>query len=170
MKLIDSIDKWLDDTGEKLGKKTIRYNPDLIGAVLMFGLSVAFLLMMPSQIKLTETSTINARTFPRLVFMIVLVLSVLLFFKEIAKIVLKKGSASRELNLLVEVRALIIFVFIAMYYLLLEPIGFIASSIVFGICMTAYFRVRKWYYYAIVAACAIAVGLVFQYVLHVRLP
>ena len=81
-----------------------------------------------------------------------------------------KKCDMKELHLLVEVRTLIILALLVGYLLLLKPIGFILSSVLFGIALICYFRVRKWYYYLIVATAAVLIGVLFQMVLHVRLP
>ena len=122
---------------------------------------------MPSQIKVTEKGSINAQTFPKLLLQIMLVCSVVVFLVDIIKIILKKPSPTTTIDLVTEIRALIILAFLILYLLLLRPLGFIFSSIVFALLMTAYFRIRKVSYYLIGVCAALLIGVLFQYVLHV---
>lgn len=166
----DKIDQKLDRIGAKLEGKVVRYNPSLVGSLLFIVFGVVFLIIMPQQIHLTGSDTINAQTFPRLLLQLILFFSVIIFIKEIVKMAMHKKCDMKELHLLVEVRTLIILALLVGYLLLLKPIGFILSSVLFGIALICYFRVRKWYYYLIVATAAVLIGVLFQMVLHVRLP
>lgn len=164
------INTGLDDLGAKLEGKKLKINQNIFGSVLFIVFSIVFICIMPKQIKVTENSTINAQTFPLLLFRLILLCSVLILVKEIIKIILKQKTETIELELIVEIKAAIIFLLFLGYFFLLDFLGFVISSIIYGISMAFYFRVKKINYYLIIVFCAVLIGVVFQYVLHVRLP
>lgn len=167
---IQRIDSWLDATGEKLEQKTVRLYVNIIAPVVFIAFAVAVLVMMPSQIALLSGSSINERTFPTMLMLLIIGCGLVLLAKEIFNIVTKKNVTVVETSLLVEVKALIILGIMALYWLLMGVIGFTASSILMGIMMLLFFRVKKVSYYIIVSVVAVAISVFFQYVLNVRLP
>jgi hypothetical protein len=167
---LDRLDAWFNAVGKKLEGKTMVIHSDLVGALAFIAFSLCMLGLMPSQIAVTETGDINAQTFPKLLLEIILVLSLAILCKEVVKLLLKKPCATVEIALLTEVHAATILCLFVLYLVLLKPLGFIFSSIVFSLLMTAYFRVRNLSYYLIGTAAAVLIGALFQFVLHVRLP
>ena len=164
------IDSWLDATGEKLKKKKIRLYVDIITPIIFIIFAVAVLLAMPSQIALLSSSSINERSFPTLLMFLIIICGVVLLGKEIFNIVAKKKVNIVETTALVEVKALIILGILVLYWLLMGLIGFIISSILLGLAMLMFFRVKKPSYYIIVSVVAVLIGVFFRYVLNVRLP
>lgn len=164
------IDSWLDATGEKLEKKKIRLYVDIIAPTIFIIFAVAVLLAMPSQIALLSSSSINERSFPTLLMFLIIICGVVLLGKEIFNIVAKKKVNIVETTALVEVKALIILGILVLYWLLMGLIGFIISSILLGLAMLMFFRVKKVSYYIIVSVVAVLIGVFFRYVLNVRLP
>lgn len=164
------IDSWLDATGEKLEKKKIRLYVDIITPIIFIIFAVAVLLAMPSQIALLSSSSINERSFPTLLMFLIIICGVVLLGKEIFNIVSKKKVNIVETTALVEVKALIILGILVLYWLLMGLIGFIISSILLGLAMLMFFRVKKVSYYIIVSVVAVLIGVFFRYVLNVRLP
>lgn len=164
------IDSWLDATGEKLEKKKIRLYVDIITPIIFIIFAVAVLLAMPSQIALLSSSSINERSFPTLLMFLIIICGVVLLGKEIFNIVAKKKVNIVETTALVEVKALIILGILVLYWLLMGLIGFIISSILLGLAMLMFFRVKKPSYYIIVSVMAVLIGVFFRYVLNVRLP
>lgn len=164
------IDSWLDATGEKLEKKKIRLYVDIITPIIFITFAVAVLLAMPSQITLLSSSSINERSFPTLLMFLIIICGVVLLGKEIFNIVAKKKVNIVETTALVEVKALIILGILVLYWLLMGLIGFIISSILLGLAMLMFFRVKKPSYYIIVSVVAVLIGVFFRYVLNVRLP
>lgn len=164
------IDSWLDATGEKLEKKKIRLYVDIITPIIFIIFAVAVLLAMPSQIALLSSSSINERSFPTLLMVLIIICGVVLLGKEIFNIVSKKKVNIVETTALVEVKALIILGILVLYWLLMGLIGFIISSILLGLAMLMFFRVKKVSYYIIVSVVAVLIGVFFRYVLNVRLP
>ena len=164
------IDSWLDATGEKLEKKKIRLYVDIITPIIFIIFAVAVLLAMPSRIALLSSSSINERSFPTLLMFLIIICGVVLLGKEIFNIVAKKKVNIVETTALVEVKALIILGILVLYWLLMGLIGFIISSILLGLAMLMFFRVKKPSYYIIVSVVAVLIGVFFRYVLNVRLP
>ncbi|MBO7175668.1 MAG: tripartite tricarboxylate transporter TctB family protein [Treponema sp.] len=164
------IDSWLDATGEKLEKKKIRLYVDIITPIIFIIFAVAVLLAMPSQIALLSSSSINERSFPTLLMFLIIICGVVLLGKEIFNIISKKKANIVETTALVEVKALIILGILVLYWLLMGLIGFIISSILLGLAMLMFFRVKKVSYYIIVSVVAVLIGVFFRYVLNVRLP
>ncbi len=167
---LDSIDLFIDNTGSKLEKHNMNVPINTVGAILFIIISLVCLSLVPGQIKLNTDAAITARTFPVLMLRIVLIFSVVLLLKDIIYIIRKKEIEIKKINLLVEIRALIILAMLIIFLVLLHLSSFIASSIVFGILMLFYFRCRKISSYVIICASAILIGFLFQYVLNVRLP
>ncbi|MBK5200930.1 MAG: tripartite tricarboxylate transporter TctB family protein [Spirochaetaceae bacterium] len=169
-KFLDSVDLLIDNTGTKLERHNMNVPINIVGAILFIIIAIVGLSLVPSQIKLNTSSAITARTFPLLMLRIVLIFSVVLLLKDIIAIIRKKDIEMKEINLLVEIRALIILAMLILFLVLLHFSSFIASSIVFGILMLFYFRSRKLSSYIIICSSAIIIGFLFQYVLKVRLP
>ena len=167
---IQRIDSWLDATGEKLEKKKVNLYVDIITPIIFIIFAVAVLLAMPKQIALLSSSSINERSFPTLLMLLIIICGVVLLIKEIYNIISKKKANIVETTVLVEVKALIILGILVLYWLLMGLIGFIISSILLGLAMLMFFRVKKPSYYIIVSVVAVLIGVFFRYVLNVRLP
>ena len=167
---LQRIDSWLDATGENLEKKKVRLYVDIIAPIIFIIFAVAVLLAMPKQIALLSSGSINERTFPTMLMLLIIICGVVLLIKEIYNIISKKKANIVETTALVEVKALIILGILVLYWLLMGLIGFIISSILLGLAMLMFFRVKKPSYYIIVSVVAVLIGVFFRYVLNVRLP
>lgn len=167
---LQRIDSWLDATGEKLEKKKVRLYVDIITPIIFIIFAVAVLLAMPKQIALLSSGSINERTFPTMLMLLIIICGVALLIKEIYNIISKKKANIVETTVMVEVKALIILGILVLYWLLMGLVGFIISSILLGLAMLMFFRVKKPSYYIIVSVVAVLIGVFFRYVLNVRLP
>ena len=167
---LQRIDSWLDATGEKLEKKKVNLYVDIITPIIFIIFAVAVLLAMPKQIALLSSGSINERSFPTLLMFLIIICGVVLLIKEIYNIISKKKANIVETTVLVEVKALIILGILVLYWLLMGLVGFIISSILLGLAMLMFFRVKKPSYYIIVSVVAVLIGVFFRYVLNVRLP
>ena len=167
---IQRIDSWLDATGEKLEKKKVKLYVDILTPIIFIIFAVAVLLAMPKQIALLSSGSINERTFPTMLMLLIIICGVVLLVKEIYNIISKKKANIVETTVLVEVKALIILGILVLYWLLMGLIGFIISSILLGLAMLMFFRVKKPSYSIIVSVVAVLIGVFFRYVLNVRLP
>lgn len=170
IQFLDTFFSFLEKIDDKLRGKKITVYPNIAGALIFIAFSVSMLVFMPAQINVTEEGSINARTFPALLLQIMFIFSVLLLVIECIKLALKKPCSKVEIELLAEIKALVILGSFILYFVLLKPLGFIASSCIFSIVIMFYFRVKKLYYYLIGIGAGILIGVLFQYILRVRLP
>lgn len=170
MNIFRKIDNKIDQWGMALDGKKVTFYPEIVGPALCIIFAVVVLLLMPSQIKINTTRSVTARTFPTILMGIILVFSTILLVKELYKMIRKIPVHTIELEVLSEIKALILLLMLIGYYLLMKWIGFIPSSVLFSVAMLYYFRVKNWKYYIIVVSAALIIGVVFRYVLHVRLP
>lgn len=168
--LFAQLNAAIDRFSRKWEGRQIPFYPSLVGPVLFLAAGVAGYALMPSQVKIQEGTATTARTFPSLMLTLILACSVVLLVQELIKIVRKQSIEVVMLDVLTEIRALIILILLVLYALLIPPLGFIVTSILFGLAMLGFFRVKKWWYYLIVALSALVIGLLFQVVLNVRLP
>ena len=168
--LIEQLNGTLDRFSLKWEGRRVRFYPSLVGPVLFLIVGIVGFLLMPTQVKIQEGTATTARTFPSLMLTLILACSVLLILQEVVKIVHKQPIEVVMLDVMTEIRAVIILVLLVLYAVLIPLLGFIVTSVLFGLGMLGFFRVKKWWYYLIVAFSALMIGLLFQVVLNVRLP
>ena len=171
--LCAGIKKWdrtIDRWAGILEKKTIRLYPALAGSVLFLALACLIFQLMPSQIKIRPDRAITARTFPSILAGIMLCGSLINLGQIFYRRLRKQPLEYTELGLLTEVKALILLLFLVIYAVLTPLAGFIPASVIYGILMLFYFRIKNWRYYIIVSVLAIVIGFLFKNVLNVRLP
>ncbi|WP_332445915.1 tripartite tricarboxylate transporter TctB family protein [Sphaerochaeta sp.] len=170
LQVLRSLDEKLTEWGRILEGKTVRFHPSLVGPVLFLAIGILGFVVMPSQVKIQEGNATTARTFPTLMLLIIIVCSVILLAREVLNIIRGQEQNVVILDLLTEVKALLLLVMLLLYALLIPVLGFILTSMLFGFAMLVFFRIRKWSYYLIVTLAALGIGLLFQVVLNVRLP
>lgn len=164
------LDAQIDILAERMKEKKMKLYPSLVGPLLFIILGVTIMLLMPSQVKIRSDQVITARTFPTFLTMIMIGGSIILLLREGLKILRKEPIESIELELLTEVKALILMGLLILYAFLMSRIGFMVSSVIYSILMMYYFRVKNWKYYIIVIVAAVLIGIIFRYMLNVRLP
>lgn len=167
---LQSMDVAIDRTAQNFEGKKVKLYTDIVGPIVFIIFALAVLFLMPEQIKLTEESKINARTFPVILMGMILFFSVLLLIKEIIKIITKKNVNVKEIEVLTEIKALIILVLLIIFLVLMNFIGFLLASMIFSVLMLYFFRIKNWKYYIIILIAAVLISLLFQYGLKVRLP
>ncbi|AEV29312.1 hypothetical protein SpiGrapes_1502 [Sphaerochaeta pleomorpha str. Grapes] len=170
IEFIKKLDHKIDATAERIKDRKIRFYPTIVGPIVFIVFSVVVLALMPGQIKIQPNMSINARTFPSILTYLILGSSSVLLIKDGVKLIRKIPVEKLELELLTELKALILLFLLMLYALMMKTIGFIAGSVIYSILMLYYFRVKNWKYYTIVVASAIAIGIIFRFVLNVRLP
>ncbi|MDY0287937.1 MAG: tripartite tricarboxylate transporter TctB family protein [Sphaerochaeta sp.] len=168
--MLKKLDGKVDRLGESLEGRSVNFYPSLVGPLVFLAFAVGAFLLMPSQVKVQENMATTARTFPTLLLQIMIAGSVVLLVTEIAKIVRKAEIEVIRIELLTEIKALIILVMLVLYALAMPLIGFIVSSLLFSVAMLYYFRIKKGTYYLIVVISALVIGVIFRYLLGVRLP
>ena len=170
LRMLKRVDGKIDTVGESLEGRMVKFYPSLVGPLVFLAFAVTAFLLMPSQVKVQENVATTARTFPTLLLQIMIGGSVVLLGTELVKIIRKMKIEVIQIELLTEIKAVVILLMLILYALLMPLIGFIASSLLFSVAMLYYFRIKKGSYYLIVVISALLIGVIFRYILGVRLP
>lgn len=166
---IARLDAWLDQTGQKLRQREYSVPIDLLGGVLFLLVGIAILLIIPDQIAVKKKEIVTGRQFPSLLAYIMIGCSLILIGRELFKVLRHQKLRTEKFNLLVEVRALIIFADMVIYYLVCKITdSFLIGSCVFVVLMLFFYRCKKWHYYAITLAAAVLIWVAFRFGLNVR--
>ena len=166
--LILRIDAHLDALGEKLSKKNIRYPSDLVTGIVFLLVAVAVILLLPSQVNVSQNEVIDGREFPRLLMYLMAICSCALILIEIGKMVMKKPMVMKTMNLLVEVKALIIMAILVVTFLLAKYTGmFVLGAVFCAVAFLLFFRCKKMSYYTITVTFVMAIWAAFRFILHV---
>ena len=152
----------------------IRYNTEIISGAVFAVVGAVLWLLIPSQIQTMEKGAVNAQTLPRIAIggMVLFAVGLLLeglFAKEKKELVITAESF-RSAAFKQELRSIVYCLFLAAYCLIIQPLGFVASTVVLVLAVMVYYGARKWYYYAIPLAMVGIVYYVFKVLLHVSLP
>ena len=152
----------------------IRYNTEIISGAVFAVVGAVLWLLIPSQIQTMEKGAVNAQTLPRIAIggMVLFAVGLLLeglFAKEKKELVITAESF-RSAAFKKELRSIVYCLFLAAYCLIIQPLGFVASTVVLVLAVMVYYGARKWYYYAIPLAMVGIVYYVFRVLLHVSLP
>ena len=152
----------------------IRYNTEIISGAVFAVVGAVLWLLIPSQIQTMEKGAVNAQTLPRIAIggMVLFAVGLLLeglFAKEKKELVITAESF-RSAAFKKELRSIVYCLFMAAYCLIIQPLGFVASTVVLVLAVMVYYGARKWYYYAIPLAMVGIVYYVFKVLLHVSLP
>nr|WP_325218303.1 tripartite tricarboxylate transporter TctB family protein [uncultured Oscillibacter sp.] len=152
----------------------IRYNTEIISGAVFAVVGAVLWLLIPSQIQTMEKGAVNAQTLPRIAIggMVLFAVGLLLeglFAKEKKELVITAESF-RSAAFKKELRSIVYCLFLAAYCLIIQPLGFVASTVLLVLAVMVYYGARKWYYYAIPLAMVGIVYYVFKVLLHVSLP
>lgn len=159
----------LDSWGERLHQKEIRIPINLTAGIVSMIFAVCILVIMPQQVAISEKDVVNGRAFPTLLMGIMLLCSAALVLKDLFKIAKKEPLELKTINLLTEVKALIIFGILLITYLLSKMTGlFVIGGIFCCLGFLVYFRCRKRSYYAITLILAVGIWAAFRFVLGVE--
>ena len=158
------LDRW----GEALDQKTIRYPSDLVTGILFLVLGIVILLVMPQQVQISEKDVVNGRAFPTLMVYVMMACSAMLVAKDVYKLATRKPLEMKTMNLLVEVKALIIMGILIVTYLLAKWTDlFVIGGVFCALAFLIFFRCKKKSYYVITLTMAVAIWVVFRFVLGV---
>ena len=152
----------------------IKYNAEIISGIVFAVVGAALWLLIPSQIQTMEKSAVNAQTLPRIAIggMFLFAVGLLLgglFSKEKKELVVT-GASFRSEGFKKELRSIVYCLFLVVYCLIVEPLGFVVSTVLLVLAVMLYYGARKWYYYVIPLAMVGVVYYVFRVMLHVSLP
>ena len=166
---INKLDAWLDGTGEKLKRREWEVPVDLLGGILFLLAGIAVWVIIPMQITVKKKEVITGQQFPRLLVYLMIGCSLVLIVRELFSLLRHKKMRTARINLLVEIRALILFADMLIYYCICRATGsFLTGSIVFVFLMLFFFRCKKWSYYAITLTTAVLIWMAFHYGLNVN--
>ena len=168
MGLVASVDAKLDAIGDKLKKKEWKVPTDLLGGVLFLIFGLVMLWLIPQQIEIKKKELVNGRAFPNRLMYVMIACSIILIVQQVIKLARRQEVKLTTVNLLVEVKALLIFLAMIVFYFIAKTSGnFAVGSAVFGVLMLFIFRCKKPLYYAVVIAAAVAIWAVFRFGLGV---
>ena len=167
--IIANAEKKLDAWGEKLEKINISYPSDLVTGILFLVLSIVVLLIMPKQVVFSDKDLVNGRAFPTMMAYLMMAMSVLLAGGELVKLITKKPLVTKTMNMLVEVKALVIIAILVITYLLAKVTDlFVIGGLFCAVSFLMFFRCMKKSYYAITVTAAVLIWVVFRFVLNVN--
>ncbi len=159
----------LDAIGKRLDEKELRIPVDLVTGVLFALFALVIFQVMPDQVVVSEKDVVNGRAFPTLLMALMLLCCVMLIGKELYKLATRQPLAWKTINLLVEVKALIILLILAGTYFLSRLTGlFVVGGVFCCLGFLLYFRCRKPSYYVITVALAVGIWAAFRFVLGVN--
>ena len=165
---LDRLTARLDAMGERLGQKEVRIPVDLVTGILFALFALVIFWVMPDQVVISEKDVVNGRAFPTLLMGLMLLCCVMLVGKELYKLATKQPIAWKTINLLVEVKALIILAILVGTYFLSKLTGlFVIGGVFCCLGFWVYFRCRKPSYYIITVALAVGIWAAFRFVLGV---
>ena len=165
---LDRLVARLDAMGERLGRKEVRIPVDLVTGIFFALFALVIFWVMPDQVVISEKDVVNGRAFPTLLMAVMLLCCAMLVGKELYKLATRQPITWKTINLLVEVKALIILAILAGTYFLSKLTGlFVVGGVFCCLGFLAYFRCRKPSYYAITVALAVGIWAAFRFVLGV---
>ncbi|MGL4862142.1 MAG: tripartite tricarboxylate transporter TctB family protein, partial [Cetobacterium sp.] len=116
----------------------MKLKTNLIGGSLFLSISVIIWFLIPSQIILTQNTSINSQTFPRLIVSLSIISSILLILKESIKIIKKEPTEEIEFIFNNEVKVIVMLILLVVYVFLFEYLGFLFSSIIYSFLTLMY--------------------------------
>ena len=133
---VAGIDAKLDAIGDKLKKKEWKVPTDLLGGVIFLIFGLVMLYIIPLQVEVKKKELVNGQAFPKLLMYIMIACSIILIVNQGLKMLRKEPVKTTTINLLVEVKAVLIFLSMIVFWLVAEKSGnFAIGSAVFGVLM-----------------------------------
>jgi hypothetical protein len=167
---MDWLDEKRDTIGEKLSKKEMKLPIDIVTGIFFLLLGAVILLIMPKQVPVSDSDVINGQAFPTLLMAVMMICSGVVLAKELYNIFVKKmPPAMKNINLLVEVKALEILAILLLTYVICRVTDlFVVGAIFCSLAFLIYFRCRKLSYYAITLTVAVLIWIAFRFGLNVN--
>ena len=158
----------LDGWGARLEKKELRIPVDLTVGILFALVALVILWIMPQQVIVSEKDVVNGRAFPTLLMTVMLICCAMLILKEVYKVLTGRPLTWTTINLLVEVKALVLMAILVVTYLLCRFTNlFVVGAVFCALGFLLYFRCKKPSHYIITVALAVGIWAVFRFVLGV---
>lgn len=138
--------------------------------IIFAGVAAFLIAVTPNQVDISaENSSITSRTFPYMIFGIMLLSSIVLILKGIfgksQEYVTVDQSILKAWSIPMAMLGIV-----AVYAFLMGKIGYLASSLLAVNAVLVFLRCRKWYYYLISSAAVVAIYFIFTLLLSVPLP
>ena len=166
---IKNMDEKLDSMGAKLAKKEITIPTDIVAAVVFFLVGVVLLLCVPGQTTVGKDEVVSGAAFPTYLCYIMIGGSILVALQNILKISRKEPIETKTINALVEVKALIIFGIMVVFWLICSLTDlFVVGAIWCALAFLVFFRCKKKSFYIITIAFAVGIWAAFRFILNVN--
>ena len=107
-KWVEQFNGRMDAWGRKLQEKEIRIPVDLVTGIVFFFTALVILLVMPDQVAVSEKDVVNGRAFPTLLMVVMMLCCAMLVGKELYKLATKQPLSWKTINVLVEVKGLVV--------------------------------------------------------------
>ena len=155
------------------------YNDTILGAILFLGSLALFIMSFSIKIMKTPVSSVDtARFFPQLVFGALIPLGILLIIRGLIRAKGLKETAPEgeklEKGVVAFKRSVVALVAIAVFLLLMEPLGFIPAAILYMLFNMFYMCEREawkpWLFVIVAVVIAVGAYFVFRQFIYVRLP
>lgn len=169
VKWIEDLHSRMDSLGDKLKDKEISIPVDLTAGILFFAIAAVIMLIMPSQVAISDNDVVNGRAFPSLLMWVMMLCSGILIVKEVYKLITRQPLERKAINLLTELKALVIFGILLITFLLSKLTGqFIVGALFCSLSFLFYFRCKKPLYYGITLTLTVLIWAAFKFVLNVN--
>lgn len=166
---IKNIEEKLDSMGAKLAKKEITIPTDLAAAIVFLVAGIVLLLVIPSQVTVGKDEVVSGAAFPTYLCYIMIAGSVLVGAQNIIKMIRKEPVETKTINALVEVKALIIFGILVVFWLICSLTElFVLGALWCAVAFLLFFRCKKKGYYIITVAFAVGIWAAFRFILNVN--
>lgn len=166
---INNLDAKLDSIGEKLSKKNITIPTDLVASAVFMLLGIVLLLCIPSQVTEGKGEVVTGAAFPTYLCYLMIGGSLIIAVQNILKIIRKEPIETKVVNALVEVKALIIFGILVVFWAICNVTDlFVLGALFCAVSFLLFFRCKKKSYYVITIAFAIGIWAAFRFGLNVR--
>ena len=166
---INNIEEKLDSAGAKLAKKEITIPTDLVAAAVFFVFGIMLLLIVPHQVTVGQDEVVSGAAFPTYLCYLMIGGSLIVGIRNIVKMVRKEPVETKTINALVEVKALIIFGILVMFWVICSLTDlFVLGALFCAIAFLLFFRCKKKSYYFITVAFAVGIWAAFRFILNVN--
>ena len=166
---IKNINEKLDDIGGRLAKKEIKIPTDIAAAVVFLIVGIVLLLLVPGQITVGKDEIVSGAAFPTYLCYLMVGGSILIIIQNVVKIVRQETIETKIINALVEVKALIIFGILVVFWLICSLTDlFVIGAIWCAVAFLVFFRCKNKLYYAITITIAVSIWAAFRFILNVN--
>lgn len=165
----NNLESGLERLAGRLREKEITLPTDLLGAGLFLILAVVILILTPGQVPVSEADVVNGRQFPTMLMWLMIACCALLLIQNLIKLAKKEPLHTCTINLLTEVKALIILgILVATYLICRWTDLFVTGAVFCAVAFLVYFRCKKKLYYGITVGMAVLIWAAFRFALGVR--